>query len=117
MEAIGRTFKPLWTSRKEFKTREAGGHILLFVFELESDAERILATEPWSFDKHLVLFQRYDTSALARTLRFTKVKFWVQLHGLPMRMLDPETTVELGETIGQVSLSVNLTCQNPNHSH
>ena len=56
VEAVGRTFKPLWRALKDFKTREVGDHVLLFVFELETDAERVLATEPWSFDKHFVLF-------------------------------------------------------------
>ena len=31
VDAIGRTFKPLWRSRNNFKFREAGDHILLFV--------------------------------------------------------------------------------------
>ena len=31
VDAIGRTFKPLWRSRNNFKIREAGDHILLFV--------------------------------------------------------------------------------------
>ena len=103
MEAIGRTFKPLWRARNEFKIREAGDHVLLFIFELESDAERVLSQQPWSFDKHLVLFQRYDYKTPAKHLRFTKAKFWVQIHGLPMRLLDPETAVELGESLGEVS--------------
>ena len=103
VDAIGRTFKPLWRAKNEFKIREVGDHILLFVFELETDAERVLAHEPWSFDKHLVLFQRYDYSIPAKHLRFTKIMFWVQIHGLPMRMLDPETAIELGETLGEVS--------------
>ena len=103
MEAIGRTFKPLWKARNEFKIREAGDHILLFVFELKTNAERVLAQEPWSFDKHLVLFQRYDYLILAKHLRFTKIMFWVQIHGVPMRMLDSETAIELGETLGEVS--------------
>nr|POE68212.1 hypothetical protein CFP56_29020 [Quercus suber]POE68872.1 hypothetical protein CFP56_64972 [Quercus suber] len=58
VEAIGRTFKPLWRAKKEFKVCEVGDHILLFVFETESDAERALANEPWTFDKHVVLLQR-----------------------------------------------------------
>lgn len=45
MEVVGRTFKPLWSARKDFKTREAGDRVLLFVFELETDAERVLAIE------------------------------------------------------------------------
>ena len=55
VEVVGRTFKPLWRTKKDFKVREAGDHILLFVFELESDAERVLANEPWTFDKHVVM--------------------------------------------------------------
>ena len=103
MEAIGRTFKPLWRAKKEFKVREVGDHIVLFVFELESDAERVLANEPWTFDKHVVLLQRFDGSVPARYLRFTNLKIWVQIHGLPMRMLDLEIAIELGETLGKVT--------------
>ncbi|XP_050278196.1 uncharacterized protein LOC126719713 [Quercus robur] len=107
MEAIGQTFKPLWRARNEFKIREAGDHVLLFIFELESDAERVLSQQPWSFDKHLVLFQRYDYKTPAKHLRFTKAKFWVQIHGLPMRLLDPEIAIELGESLGEVSETEN----------
>ena len=107
VEAIGRTFKPLWRAKKEFKVREAGDHILLFVFELELDTKRVLANEPWTFDKRVVLLQRFDGSTSARYLRFTKLKIWVQIHGLPMRMLDSETAVEIGETLGQV-----IPCEN-----
>ena len=102
IEVVGRTFKPLWRARKDFKIREAGDHILLFVFELETDAERVLATEPWSFDKHVVIFQRYDFAIPAKQLRFIKLTFWVQMHGLPLSMLDPEIAIEIGETIGTV---------------
>ena len=35
VEAAGRTFKPFWRAWKDFKTREAGNHVLLFVFKLE----------------------------------------------------------------------------------
>ena len=99
VEAIGHTFKPLWRAKKDFKVREAGDHILLFIFELESDAEQVLANEPWMFDKHAVLLQRFDGSTPSRYLRFTKLKFWVQIHGLPMRLLDSEIATELGETL------------------
>ncbi|XP_075659257.1 uncharacterized protein LOC142629162 [Castanea sativa] len=65
VEAIGRTFKPLWRAKKDFK--------------------------------------RFDGSTPARYLRFTNLKFWVQIHGLPMCMLNSETAIELGETLGQVT--------------
>ena len=46
VEAIGRTLKLLWRDKKDFKVREAGDHVLLFVFELEADVEWVLANEP-----------------------------------------------------------------------
>ena len=46
MEAVGKTLKPLWRAKKDFKTREAGDQVLLFVFELETDAKRVLAIDP-----------------------------------------------------------------------
>ena len=108
VEAIGQTFKPLWKAKKDFKVCEAGDHILLFVFELETYAKQVLANEPWTFDKHAVLQQRFDDSIPSTYLRFTILKFLVQIYGLPMHMLDPDTTIEIGETLGQVTL-----CENP----
>ena len=31
------------------------------------------------------------------------MKFWVQIYGLPVSMLDTEMAIELGETLGSVS--------------
>ena len=109
VEAIGRTFKPLWRAKKDFKVREAGDHVLLFVFELEADAEWVLANETWTFDKHAVLLQRFDGSMPSRYLRFIKLKFWMQIYSLLIRMLDPKMAIKLGETLGQVT-----SCENPN---
>ena len=108
VEAVGRTFKPLQRSRRDFEIREAGDHVLLFVFELEADAERVLVAEPWSFDKHVVLFQRYDYSIPTKNLRFMLMKFCVQIHGLPINMLNSETALELGKKIGNVSSAEHL---------
>ena len=107
MEAIGRTFKPLWKAQNGFHIRVVGSHTILFVFEVESDAERVLAMEPWTFDKHLVLLQKYDGSCPVRQLQFSKIKFWIQLHGLPVSKLNWKTAMEVGKSVGSVSHSEN----------
>ncbi|XP_023872065.1 uncharacterized protein LOC111984680 [Quercus suber] len=61
VEAIGRTFKSLWKSRKEFKIRDVGNHVVLFVFQTDTDAERVLMNEPWSFVKYLRRSERLGT--------------------------------------------------------
>ncbi|KAL0008799.1 hypothetical protein SO802_010301 [Lithocarpus litseifolius] len=107
VEAIGRTFKPLWKARHGFHIRVVGSHTILFVFEVESDAERVLAMEPWTFDKHLVLLQKFDGSCPVRQMQFSKIKFWIQLHGLPVNKLNWKTAMEIGKTVGSVSHSEN----------
>ena len=62
VETIGRTFKPLWKAQNGFHIRVVGSYMILFVFKVKSDAEHVLAMEPWTFDKHLVLLQKYDGS-------------------------------------------------------
>ena len=70
IEAIGRTLKPLWRTRNGFEIRDVGNHILLFVFDNETEAERVLATEPWTYDKHLIILSRYDGSCPIQNIRF-----------------------------------------------
>ena len=92
MDAIGRTFRAVWKTCKSFDIRQVKDHLFLCVFELENDAERVLINEPWSFDKHLVLFRRLEGVRFVRNLNFSTIKFWVQLHGLPVNRLDIPTT-------------------------
>ena len=74
-EAITKTFNSIWRSKNGFKVRNVGNHILLFVFDNEEEVERIFEGEPWNFDKHLVLIQRYDNSIPALK---SFVKLWVR---------------------------------------
>ncbi|XP_050249301.1 uncharacterized protein LOC126696657 [Quercus robur] len=54
MEAIAQTFKLLWHTKKGFEVRNMGSHRVLFLFLEESDIDRVVAGEPWSFNKYLV---------------------------------------------------------------
>ena len=55
IEAIANTFNPLWRSKKGFKVTKEDDHIVLFTFDNKEEMEKILSTEPWSFDKHLMV--------------------------------------------------------------
>ena len=33
---------------------------MLFTFDNETEVDTILANAPWSFDKHLMILQKYD---------------------------------------------------------
>lgn len=93
----------VWKTRKSFDIWQVGDHLFLFVLELANDVERVLSSEPWSFDKHLVLFRRLEGARYVRSLNFTSINFWVQLHGLPMNRLDISMGIQIGKTTGIVS--------------
>ena len=46
VEAVIRTFSPLWRSVKGFEVRRSSDHILLFTFEKKEEVERIMDNAP-----------------------------------------------------------------------
>ena len=102
MEAIARTFKPLWRSKKGFEVKDMGNHIVLFVFVKESNANRILMGESWSYNKHLISLQKMDKNVSVKDLAFTKTLFWVQIHDLPLGDINPTVACEIGSSIGSI---------------
>nr|POE66594.1 hypothetical protein CFP56_32803 [Quercus suber] len=102
VEAITRTFKPLWKHTGELKIRDVWKNILLFEFEDNLDLERVLEFEPWSYDKSLVIFQKAFDAESAPTLDFSHTTFWLQIHNVPKRLLTQETGKAVGKTLGTV---------------
>ena len=100
VEAVAKTFRPLWRTRGNFEVSDRGDNILLIAFELEVDAEKVIQGVPWAFDRHLVAFQRYDGSGPVKDLCFDKSVFWVQIHNLPFALMMMEVVVSIGETLG-----------------
>lgn len=60
MEAVMSTFRPLWCMKEGFEVTNVANNVLLFEFEREVDAEKFLLGEPWSYDRHLVVLERFD---------------------------------------------------------
>ena len=85
IEVVAQTFHPLWRTRRDFEVSDAGNNIVLFEFELEADVVKVLLGEPWSFDRHLVVLERYDSSTPVKNLKFNTTSFWIQIHNLPIR--------------------------------
>ena len=103
VEAVARTFRPIWRTKQNFEVSMAGDNILLIAFEAEVDAEKVIQGEPWVFDRHLVVLQRYDGSVPVTDLCFDRTSFWVQIHNLPFSLRTVDAAVSLGETLGIVT--------------
>jgi hypothetical protein len=79
-----------------------GENTLLFTFEEEADLLQVLSTEPWSYDKYVILFQRVDDDEDVASVTFSSVPIWVQIHKLPLRSLSSEVAMDLGASLGEV---------------
>ena len=75
IDAVAATFTPLWRSKNGFKIKNLGNHVVLFTFESMAEVDNRLANEPWSFDKHLMVLQRYDGVREVHELDFTLTPF------------------------------------------
>lgn len=100
VEAVARTFKPLWKLVGELKIRDSGGNILLFEFEDELDLLRVLEFKPWSYDKNLVVFEHTPATESILNLTYSKTCFQVQLHNIPEKSMNQETSEAVGNIIG-----------------
>uniref|UniRef100_A0A7N2MQN8 DUF4283 domain-containing protein n=1 Tax=Quercus lobata TaxID=97700 RepID=A0A7N2MQN8_QUELO len=96
-----RTFKQLWRSTNGFRICNQKEHRVLFVFDNLGDVDRILKNQPWSFDKHLVMLQRYNSDIPVRDLVFKTMLFWVQVHDILVCFMMREVIEEICDTISE----------------
>ena len=106
MEAVARTFKQLWRTNRGFRIRNRGNNTILFVFESLDGVDKILKSQPWSFDKHLIVMQRYLGDVPVQEISFTKTPFWVQVHNIPVSFLTRKVAEKLCETVGEIQKSI-----------
>nr|POE67212.1 uncharacterized protein CFP56_70475 [Quercus suber] len=66
------------------------------------DAEKVLLREPWSYDRHMLIIQRFNGSRPLKEVEFKHCSFWVQIHDIPFKFMTLEIALEIGETVGSV---------------
>ena len=77
IESVAWMFRPLWRSKKEVQINDMGDNILFFNFEDKYDLDRVIEHEPWTYDKHLVVFERVVENVPVSTLEFKYTTFWI----------------------------------------
>ena len=102
LEVVAATFTPIWRSKRGFKIKNLGNHIMLFSFDSETEVDTILANAPWSFDKHLMILQKYDGVSKIEDLDFNNTPFWIQLHSLLVKFMNTTVAETLCELAGQI---------------
>ena len=107
IDAIAKTFTPLWRSKNGFKIKKENDHVVLFSFDDKSEMEKVIVAEPWSFDKRLMVLQWYSKEMDVDDMEFSKVTCWVQVHDLLVRFRTKRIAEQLCEAIGKVNTGVD----------
>ena len=76
--------------------------MVLFTFDNKSEIDKVMAAEPWSFNKRLMVLQRYEKEIDLGDMVFSKVTFQVQVHDLPIRFQTRKIAEQLCEVVGKV---------------
>lgn len=92
------------TNEGWLRIKHVGNHVVLFMFSNRMDVYRVLMGEPWSYEKHLVSLCRIGgkkkKKVAVKDLVFDRTSFWVQIHDLPIRDMNPKAAVEIGRVCG-----------------
>ena len=102
MDTMANTFTPLWRTKSGFKIKHIEDHVVLFSFDNKADVDRIIAVEPWSFDKHAMVITRYDKDATVQPSDQSMVAFWMQVYDIPIRFRNKEVEEQICEAIGTI---------------
>lgn len=102
IDLVSRTFKPLWRRQNDFKINDMRDSILFLDFEDERDLQRVVEHEPWTYDKHLVIFERIRKNVSISDLRFRFTSFWIQIHDLSIHCLTSAVRESIGGSLGQI---------------
>lgn len=90
-----------------FKVRNAGDHILIFEFENAEEVEIFLASESWSFDRHLVVLQKLANAIPIHDMALNIVSLYVQVHNIPISFLSRGVAEDLCDVVGIVDRSTS----------
>ena len=107
LDSIANTFNPLWRSKSGFRMKFIGDHLILFSFDSKEEVDRILAAEPWSFDKSIMVLSRHEHSNPINAVNMSMVSFWVQVHDIPIRFRNREVGEKICENIGMIIKTEN----------
>ena len=105
IDAIAKTFNPLWRTRNNFKVQNQREHKVIFIFEDSADMDRVLMSEPWSFDNCLIVMLRYEKDSPLTDLNFKKNALWVQVHNIPICYMNVAVAEKICAILSDVLLS------------
>ncbi|OMO88292.1 reverse transcriptase [Corchorus capsularis] len=102
LEGMRTTLFNAWKLQMGLIVKEVGEKIYMFQFKDEAERDRVLVTQPWHFNRILLVLKKYDGVEKPEEVDFTFCPFWVRIFDLLPIMMTAKVGAAVGELIGPV---------------
>lgn len=99
--AVKAIISKAWGNPEGLKISDQGPNLYLFVFTKEEEMQEIMQKQPWFILNHMLSLQILTHDILITEVEFSKVPFWVQLHGLPLGVMTEQNAFTIASQIGE----------------
>lgn len=101
-EALSKTMGAAWRLQGQLKVNVIGDNKFLFAFSMKGHYERVIKGKPWCFDRSLLALKEFEEDLMdPEEIDFTKEEFWIQVTGVPLKLMTGETAKAIGNLVGQ----------------
>ncbi|XVE84740.1 hypothetical protein DITRI_Ditri17bG0037100 [Diplodiscus trichospermus] len=105
-EALRNVLSKVWKSVGGLKVKGIEDKLYIFHFERPIEKDRVLLQQLWYFNRALLLITEFDALTLPSKIDLKTYDFWMQVHGLPLGMMNEKVGIVIGKSIGEV-LEIN----------
>ncbi|KAJ1416156.1 hypothetical protein SESBI_17681 [Sesbania bispinosa] len=91
-----------WGDPKGVRISDLGVNTFLFSFNEKKEIKDVMERGPWYVMGHLISLQFWVLEASLFEIDFGSTSFWVQIHGLPLKLLSTTNAAKIIPKVGEV---------------
>lgn len=96
------TMKKAMKTSKGFSAKKIGNNLFYFKFQSRKDLTKVLAREPWHFEKKLLILKEIKGGIQPSKVCFDSVGIWIRLYDLPQAVRSEKCIRKIGAQCGEV---------------
>lgn len=90
-----------WNIQTGVQMTDMGINVLLFTFKEEETTKRVYEEGPWNVMGNMLSLQQWAPKLSVLEIRFNVMAFWIQVHGLPLDVMNPSNAAKIASQIGE----------------
>ncbi|OMO90013.1 reverse transcriptase [Corchorus capsularis] len=98
-----------WKVEGDMVVKEVGDNLFSFQFEDEVERDRVLVTQPWCFNRALLVLRDFGGLQSPEDISFDSCPYWMRIFDVPVLMMTDRVGKAIGESMGVV-LEVDESC-------